>query len=171
MLKVDDIIVICVNLFVHHSSDWILLETLLPGIKSKQKKQQQKNHCFYVLVTKIRETMFLNLCLPINEINSLWPSNVLWRWRFRSKLAWWHQAITWTDVDFSIVRFRDIHIRAISQWGPKPHFCIMNLNILLRILKKYTATSPRPNEWRCFVLRKKCSNSTAIYSVTIIFIG
>ena len=30
-------------------------------------------------------------------------------------VAWWHQAITWTDVDLSSVRPTDIHLRASSQ--------------------------------------------------------
>ena len=29
-------------------------------------------------------------------------------------VAWWHQAITWTNVDWSSVKSSDIHIRAIS---------------------------------------------------------
>ena len=30
-------------------------------------------------------------------------------------MAWWHQAITWTIVDFSLVRLCGIHPRAISR--------------------------------------------------------
>ena len=28
--------------------------------------------------------------------------------------AWWHQAMTWNNVDFSLLRFSGIHQRAIS---------------------------------------------------------
>ena len=35
-------------------------------------------------------------------------------------VAWWHQAITWTTVDWSSVKSSDIHIRAISQEMPQP---------------------------------------------------
>ena len=46
-------------------------------------------------------------------------------------VAWRHQAITWTNVDFSLVRFLVIHLRAVSQWVPKLLFCIMSLCITL----------------------------------------
>ena len=35
-------------------------------------------------------------------------------------VAWRHQAITWTNVDWSSVKSSDIHIRAISQEMPQP---------------------------------------------------
>ena len=34
--------------------------------------------------------------------------------------AWWHQAITWTNVDLSSVRSNDIHLEEISQEIPQP---------------------------------------------------
>ena len=30
------------------------------------------------------------------------------------KAAWWHQAITWTNVDLSSDKSHDIHLRALS---------------------------------------------------------
>ena len=58
---------------------------------------------------------------------------------------WWlgairHQAITWTNVDFPLVRFHGIHLRALSNftasgWVPMLLFCIMILKIVhLRLL-------------------------------------
>ena len=41
-----------------------------------------------------------------------------------------HQAITWTNVDFSLIRFCDIDLRAILQRVSKLIFCIMSLNIV-----------------------------------------
>ena len=35
-------------------------------------------------------------------------------------VAWWHQAITWTNVDWSLVKSSDIHIRTISLGMPQP---------------------------------------------------
>ena len=75
--------------------------------------------------------------------NSLWSSGAIWRHRSASTLvqvmacfgAVRHQAITWTYVDFSSVRFCGIHLRAISQLVPEPLFCIMSLNIILIIVK------------------------------------
>ena len=57
--------------------------------------------------------------------------------------VWQHQAIAWTNVDISLVRFCGIHLRAIPQQMPKLQFCRMNLNSLLLII---FATFPRGNE-------------------------
>ena len=46
-------------------------------------------------------------------------------------VAWWHQAITWTIVNFSLMRFCGICPRAISQQVPKLLFCTMTLKIIL----------------------------------------
>ena len=49
-------------------------------------------------------------------------------------VAWWHKIITWTNVDFLLVRFLGIDLRTISLWMPKlVLFCMMSL--------KFTATS------------------------------
>ena len=42
-------------------------------------------------------------------------------------VAWHLQAITWTDVDFSLVRFCGIYLRTISQRVPL--FCVMSFKI------------------------------------------
>ena len=50
--------------------------------------------------------------------NTLWLSDAIWRQRAGStpaKVMVWHQAITWTNVDLSLVRSNDIHLKAISQ--------------------------------------------------------
>ena len=58
--------------------------------------------------------------------NSLWLSDAIWRQRSGSTLAQimacclLHQAITWTNVDWSSVKSSDIHIKAISQEMPQP---------------------------------------------------
>ena len=54
-------------------------------------------------------------------------------------VTWWHQAITWTNVYFSSVRFCGSHPRAISLWVPKLLFCIMFEHYTF----KSTATSLR----------------------------
>ena len=41
----------------------------------------------------------------------------------------WHQAITWTNVDWSSVKSNDIHIRAISQQMPQPSITKFRLKI------------------------------------------
>ena len=32
-------------------------------------------------------------------------------------VAWWHQDITWINIDFSLLGFCGIHMRAISSWA------------------------------------------------------
>ena len=54
-------------------------------------------------------------------LNSLGPSDVIWRWRSGSTMVLimacclTHQAITWTNVDFSSGRSFGNHLRALSQ--------------------------------------------------------
>ena len=78
----------------------------------------------------------------------MWPSNVIWRHRSGSTLAQvlvWCQTNTWTNVDFSTMRFCGIHLRAISQWVPKLPICIISSKIILWKSEKLkvTSTSPR----------------------------
>ena len=53
-------------------------------------------------------------------INSLWPIDTIWcrdlcqHWFRQWLVAWWHQAISWTNVDLSSLRSSDVHLRAIS---------------------------------------------------------
>ena len=54
-----------------------------------------------------------------------------------------HQAIIWTNVDFSLVRFCGIHPRAISQCKPKQLFCMVSFKNLTYEL---TVKSSR-NQW------------------------
>ena len=44
-------------------------------------------------------------------------------------VAWRHQAITWTNVDWSSVKSSDIHIRAISQEMPQSSISKIHLKI------------------------------------------
>ena len=74
-------------------------------------------------------------------------------WLRQWLVAWRHQAITWTNVDFSLVRLPGIHLRTISQWVPK-------LLILYNEFDSYdpeiTATSPR-GQWvngHCHVISR-----------------
>ena len=70
-----------------------------------------------------------------SKLNSLGPSDTIWWQRYGSPLvqvmgcAWWHQAITWTNVDLSSVRSSDIHLRASSQEIPQPSITKINWKI------------------------------------------
>ena len=60
--------------------------------------------------------------------------------------VWRHQAITWTSVDFSIMRFSGIliHVRRILQPVPKLLFCKITLKI---IISNYCQISEGPRSW------------------------
>ena len=46
-------------------------------------------------------------------------------------VAWWHQAITWTNVDLSSLRSSDVHLRAISLEISEPSVTKIRLNFFL----------------------------------------
>ena len=58
-------------------------------------------------------------------------------------VAWRHQAITWTNVDWSLVESSDIHIRAISQEMSQPSITNINLKI---ICLKFHSNIPGTNK-------------------------
>ena len=59
-------------------------------------------------------------------------------------VAWRHQAITWTNVDWSSVKCSDIHIRAISQETPQPSITEICLKITYL---KFHSNFPGANEF------------------------
>ena len=104
-------------------------------------------------------------------LNPLWPSDAIWRQWLRSgstmaqvmacgpsnagRLGARHQAITWTNVDWSSVKSSDIHVRAISQQMPQPSIiiCIIKSeasilfeNYISKISFKFLVTPP----FKCF---------------------
>ena len=82
----------------------------------------------------------------MNEVsfNSLGPGDAIWQQRSGSKLVqvmaccWRHQAITWTNIDWSSMKSSDIHIGAISQQMPQ--------SSITKICLKITFEFPRANE-------------------------
>ena len=52
-------------------------------------------------------------------------------------MAWCLMAFTWTNIDFLLVRFCGIHLRAISQVPKQLLFCILSVKIMnLRLLSR-----------------------------------
>ena len=94
------------------------------------------------------------------DINSLWTSDAIWKPRSESILAqamaccpvaWQHQAITWTSVDWSSVKSSDIHIWAISQ--EMSQSSITKICLTITCLKCYS-NSPGANKlnvWSVFL--------------------
>ena len=82
--------------------------------------------------------LLMSASIMSKQINSRWPSDIIWHYRSGSTLAhvicfmaWHHQAITWTNIDLSLVRVCSIHLRAILLPVPKLLFCIKILKIIL----------------------------------------
>ena len=85
----------------------------------------------------------------------LFPGNWLIGWSGLTlaqvmQVAWWHQAITWANVDLSLVRFSDIHLKAISQ---KPSITKISLKIVVLILcSNFPGANELTNNEACRVL-------------------
>ena len=100
--------------------------------------------------------MYLSLYVLLQDLESMdaWSSNEL-QWLQLTHcglvkphgvrdLAWRHQAITWTNVDWSSVKSSDIHIRAISQEMPQP--LITQIPWKITYLK-FHSNFPGANRW------------------------
>ena len=67
-------------------------------------------------------------------------------WLRQWLVAWRrHQSINWTNVDWSSVKSRDIHIRAISQEMPQPSITKISLKIMCI---KFHSNLPGANEFK-----------------------
>ena len=74
----------------------------------------------------------IHICIqcPPMDINPLWSSDTIWQYRSGSTLL--RVTITWTSVDFSIMRLvAFIYIRIILQQVTELLFIIMSLKIIL----------------------------------------
>ena len=111
-----------------HSISWLLMTWLYPGSSSHDIDLISTVHSQY---TVISYKVLLNEIAKVLKIASdnpgIWISTA-----FPFQLfVWWHQAITWTNVHFSSVRFCGIHLGAISQGFPKLLSCMMSLEMSL----------------------------------------
>ena len=80
-------------------------------------------------------------CLMVRlsvHVMSLWHCDVIWRHRTVSTLVqimclvgWWHQIISWTNADLSLMVFCGAHMGAISQQ------LLMNCNLRLHFWNHY----------------------------------
>ena len=87
--------------------------------------------------------------------NSLWPGDIIWRQNLGQHclgkwlVAWWHQAMTWTNVDISPKVFCGIHPRTI------PHEILMHLiwHMFENYPFKITTTFPR-GQWVKYIFTR-----------------
>ena len=85
-------------------------------------------------------------------LNSMWFSDSTWRHRSGSTMfqimvgAWWHQAISWTNVDLSSVGSHGLYMRAVSWEMVRISIHPMNLKMahskLLGVRIFFTASLP-----------------------------
>ena len=78
--------------------------------------------------------------------------------------------ITWTDVDFSSMRFCGIHHKAISQWLPNLLFCIKSLKIIVSKLLPHLPGANELSKFSRLIFHKctwyLCPFSKNLYSFT-----
>ena len=93
-----------------------------------------------ILQTTLPTTFSLTHCGLVTPYGDRdWGQHGLRQWL----VAWRHQAITWTNVDWSSVKSSDVHMRAVSQEIPQP----LTTKISLKITRiKFTLDLPEANE-------------------------
>ena len=113
-------------------------------------------------------------------VDSLGPSDAIWRQRYGSTLAQVRacQAITWTTVDLSSVRSSDMHLRAVSHLIPLPPFTKIklkiayiifhsNLPVANELIKHIQITFGKLNSWQIwgfnYILSKKTTPHSGEY--------
>ena len=113
----------------------------------------------YAYLTRLLWSWLASAVVVCMRINSLWPSDTATPYGYRDPgqhwlrnwlVAQWHQAITWTIVDFLFLISEVLCLAftqmQISQWVPKLLFCRMILKI--RLLKLHPPL-PRASESTC----------------------
>ena len=80
-------------------------------------------------------------------------------------VAWQHQCITWTNIDFLKPRFCGIHLIATSSHLPKVLFHKLSFKICF----KFTTTSPR-DQWVNSLApgRSKCNSKNVIFNLVLL---
>ena len=99
--------------------------------------------CWYLLALSIT-TMSCRAKYSLKQISLLWPSDrdLGQHWLRYWLAAWWHQAITWINVDFSLVRFCGIHMNAITT-GTQD--IILHSEVSFKISLKFVPKGPINN--------------------------
>ena len=103
----------------------VLWHTPVGNIIGKCSRYQSPNVFLKLCVTDICKEL-INHCGLVTPCGN---RDLGQHWLRYWLVAWLHQAITWTNVDWSSVKSSDIHIRAISQEMPQPSITIICLKI------------------------------------------
>ena len=101
----------------------------------------------FVTMLCLHMSQLLTHCGLVTPYGARYLSRHWFRWWLD---AWRHQAITWTNVDLSSVRSRDIHLRKISQSIPHPSSTEITLKITyLKIpFKSHRGQWVKGTRWR-----------------------
>ena len=90
-------------------------------------------------------------------------------WLRQWLVAWRHQAIIWTNVDYPSQKFCDIYLRASLQWVPKLLFCMVCLkSILLKLLPHPPGSMNKSETDTNFQLRDRAE---AFVRISPVFLG
>ena len=102
-----------------------------------------KHNMIYALCSYVGYGLKLILVVPYDDIN------LGQHWR-KWLIAWWHQGITWTNVDLSSKVLYGIHLKAVSQEMPKISIYWIILKITLLELQSHRTGSNELTQWICF---------------------
>ena len=149
----------------------MLTQIMLPYVTRLQwVKQQMYEKQYDYNVMGVLHTVCLTHCglvMPFGDID-------LGQHWMACCLTGRHQAITWTNVDLSLVRFCFNHLRTISHWMPKLLFHRMNLIILFLDLFPHLSganelsdmlTSPDKLWGISFHMKKQNNHNTSLFLV------
>ena len=99
--------------------------------------------CFWIIINLCHMVLYATVLTHCGLMTPYGDGDLGQHWLRWWLVAWWHQAITWTNVDWSSVKSSDIHIRAISQEMSQPS--ISNIFLKSTCLKLHS-NFPGANE-------------------------
>ena len=115
-------------------SQWVNENCLWQGLSTHAQTQQEKWHItvwvdFHISLQWIYSKLHLPHCGLVTSYGNI---NLGEQWFKQWLVAWWHQAITWANVDLSPMEFCGIYQRAIS--------CKFHANFMPNLYKKVMHT-------------------------------
>ena len=80
------------------------------------------------------DAILFNMLTPCGQVVLYGDINLVHLWFRQWLVVLEHQAITWMNVDFSLVKFSVIHLKAIPQWMPQRLFWEISFKMMLVII-------------------------------------
>ena len=88
-------------------------------------------------------------------------------WLRKWLVAWWHQAITWTNVDLSSMEFCGIHLTTILQAAHEISVHGMSLKIMILKLQPHLPGANELIDEYSFLELRICQQRTVYYLVKL----